>query len=182
MSTNLTFEDLYRTDHGGLVVSAGISVSSLFTGGLMVLGALCLCLLSEEKKTFCRQKIFLQAYIAVVVILDLGLQLTYLLSPHAIAIFHARSYEEANERFHQTLRIPMDLFPVLVFTVTDGLFVSKNLIESRLLYWSLAYSLVKIWRCYILQQCLGFKARCWHHIFWVIPSCFWAFNLGAYLM
>jgi hypothetical protein len=142
MSANLTFEDLYRTDHAGLIVSAGISVCSLFTGGLIVLGALCLGLLYQEKKRFYRQKIFLQVYIVAVVLLDLGLQLTYLLSPHAIAVFHARSYEEANERFHQTLRIPMDLFPLLVFTVTDGLFVSilikitlTTLFTDRAFFW-----------------------------------------------
>lgn len=133
MSANLTFEDLYRIDRRGLVVSVGITVSSLFTGGLMVLGTLCLCLLFEEKKTLGRQKIFLQVYIAVVLILDLGLQFTYLLAPHAIAIFHAQSYGEASERLHQTLRIPMNLFPMLVFTLTDGLFVSKILAESHLL-------------------------------------------------
>jgi hypothetical protein len=122
MPTNLTFEDLYRTDHAGLVVSAGISICSLFTGGHMVFGALCLYLLYQEKKRFYGQKIFLQVYIVAVVLLDLGLQLTYLLSPHAITIFLARSYEEANERFHQTLRYPMDLF--LSWFYGDGLFVS----------------------------------------------------------
>ncbi|KAF7763491.1 hypothetical protein Agabi119p4_8028 [Agaricus bisporus var. burnettii] len=158
MSANFTFEDLYRIDHDGLVVSAGVSVSSLFTGGLVVLGTLCLCLLSEERRRYCKQKVFLQTYVIVIVTLDLGLQLTYLFSPHAIAVFHAHSFEEANEKFYQTLRIPMDLFPMLVFALTDGLF---------------------IWRCYILQQFLGFKDNWWHHIFWVIPWCFWAFNLAA---
>jgi hypothetical protein len=93
----------------------------------MALEALCLCLLYRGKKRFYGQKIFLLgllSYYVAVVLLDLGLRLTYLLSPHAIAIFHARSYEEANERSHQALRIPMDLFPLLDFTVTDRLFVS----------------------------------------------------------
>lgn len=124
MSGDISFDKMYLIEHQVLVLSAGVVVGSVFTGALIILGIICLVLLSSDTRGLRKQRILFQAYIIILTIIVIGLQLSYFFCAHAIGLFHPQSFAEWTEDIFGTVRWSGDLLPLIVVGMTDGLFVS----------------------------------------------------------
>lgn len=124
MSRHITFEKMYLIEHEVLILSAGVLAGSIITGGLAVLGIFCFLLLSSDTRVSRKQRILFQAYIIILTIVVIGIQLSYFFCAHAIGLFHPHSFAQKYEDIFGTVRWSGDLLPLVVVGMTDGLFVS----------------------------------------------------------
>lgn len=129
MSGHITFEKMYLIEHEVLILSAGVLAGSIIAGGLAVLGIFCFLLLSSDIRVSRKQRILFQAYIIILTIVVIGIQISYFFCAHAIGLFHPHSFAQKYEDIFATVRWSGDLLPLVVVGMTDGLFVSRIAFE-----------------------------------------------------
>lgn len=140
--------------HVQLMYGIGLSIGILLTGGLISFGISCLFLLSGGHDSRTRkQHRLLRVYIVALLFLVIPFVVAEFINSNAFVIFYIHSTPSQADRTFGFLTFFVDLTPVLVGSLTDGLLV---------------------WRCYMVQRlALYHNPKRWQNIFWIFPACLW---------
>ncbi|KAF5349662.1 hypothetical protein D9756_008964 [Leucocoprinus leucothites] len=155
---SFTIQDVYNNMHIQLVHTIGVSIGVLLTGGLISFGISCIFLLSggHDPETSKQQRL-LRVYIIVLLFLVTAFIIAEFLNSNAFVIFYIHSTPSQVDRSSRLLTFFVNITPILVGALTDGILV---------------------WRCYMIQKlALCYNPKIWQHIFWVFPACLWVLTI-----
>ncbi|KAF9440880.1 hypothetical protein P691DRAFT_767093 [Macrolepiota fuliginosa MF-IS2] len=156
---SIPIEILYALEFAQLILSIGVFISALFTGGTIVLGIACLFLLSSDTRGFSKRSFLLRAYVVLLLLAVIGLEVAYFLATNSFAAFHVRSIGQLfSNSWTAMLGLLIGLTPAIVTGITDGLLV---------------------WRCYAVHQAFEQAPSTWRNIFWIFPALLWILNMAG---
>ncbi|KAF9447977.1 hypothetical protein P691DRAFT_670379 [Macrolepiota fuliginosa MF-IS2] len=135
------------------------AAGALFIGAGFTLAIACLVLLSSETGGPPKRRHLLRLYIVVLMIVVIGFFLSIFLFTNTFAIFEPRT-DADNTLIMARLSVALDVFLVIVISMTDGLLV---------------------WRCYMVHDAvlMGQPSSFWGKISWFIPACLWVVGFVA---
>ncbi|KAJ3570544.1 hypothetical protein NP233_g4329 [Leucocoprinus birnbaumii] len=142
-----------------LLITIGVSVGILLTGGLISSGTACIFLLSQDKHPdTLKQHRLLRVYIITLLLAATAFIVEeFILSNNLTEIFNSKS--ASNIESLRLLTFTINITPVFVAALTDGLLV---------------------WRCYMVQRLASCHSpKKWHKVFWILPGCFWFITIAA---
>lgn len=123
MPGSINKEEYYSAEHQEMLWSIGLAAGVLFTGGLIVLGISCLFLLSSKSGGSAKQRRLLQVYVIVLILAVLFHETTFFLTVNIVGAFQPESKKEL-DKVTKALAVCLDLSPVIIVCMADGLFVS----------------------------------------------------------
>ncbi|KAF9441587.1 hypothetical protein P691DRAFT_553348 [Macrolepiota fuliginosa MF-IS2] len=103
----------------------GFLIAAMFSGGLITLGITCIFLLSSEGVGVVSGRRFWQAYIIVLLLTNIGYQAVYFLEKTYNVMYRL---DPKKQQVLRTLTIIGEVGPVLIGSMTDGVFVSVHYI------------------------------------------------------
>lgn len=77
----------------------------------------------------------------------------------------------------QKLFVAVNLFEVVILSMTDGLLVGLTQFSPSRLSSDIHYE--QIWRCYMVHKVFEHSSARWRNIFWAFPACLWVLNIGT---
>ncbi|KAF5349727.1 hypothetical protein D9756_008956 [Leucocoprinus leucothites] len=155
--TLLTIQEVNTYLHSRLLFNIGLSIGILLTGGLVSFGISCVFLLSGNKdpETLTQHRL-LRAYIIALLFIVTGFVIEEFLRWSELGPYSHSTPSQA-DRSSRLLTFAINVTPVLVAALTDGLLV---------------------WRCYMVQKLvLWYSPKGWKNAFWIFPACLWCLTI-----